>query len=54
MTLNISSGSHVQLLVDLQKMKANTSLSQLGIYAIIGGLSAMIGIIWGAVVFRKK
>ena len=54
MTLNISPGSHVQLLVDLQKVKANTSLSQLGIYAIIGGVGAMIGIIWGAVVFRKK
>ena len=54
MTLFIRSGSNVEIIVNLQKTHSSSSVSQLGIYAIMVGAGALVGILWGAMVFRKK
>ena len=54
MTLFIRSGSNVEIIVNLQKVHSGSSVSQLGIYAIMVGAGALVGILWGALVFRKK
>ena len=54
MTLFIRSGSSVEIIVNLQKTHSSSSVSQLGIYAIMVGAGALVGILWGALVFRKK
>ena len=54
MTLFIRSGSNVEIIVNLQKTHSSSSDSQLGIYAVMVGAGALVGILWGAMVFRKK
>ena len=54
MTLFIRSGSNVEIIVNLQKTHSSSSVSQLGIYAVMVGAGALVGILWGALVFRKK
>ena len=54
MTLFIKSGSNVEIIVNLQKIHSSSSVSQLGIYAIVAGAGVAVGMLWGALVFRKK
>ena len=43
-TLFIRSGSNVEIIVNLQKVHSSSSVSQLGIYAIMVGAGALVGI----------